>query len=192
MKLVIGLGNIGAHFDGTRHNVGFAVVEAIATAQGWEWLSREKFKATVAEGILHGEKVILAKPNTYYNVSGEAARAIRDFYKIANSDIVVVHDELALPFGTVRTRGSGSDAGNNGIKSIIAHMGDDVARIRVGIANEHLANYDAADYVLSRLNAPEQQQWSDVLRETLTLLHDFIDPNKKFGHTSVRIGQEQK
>lgn len=192
MKLIVGLGNIGAHFDGTRHNVGFAVLDAFAASQNWEWITKEKFKAAIAEGHYAGQKVLLVKPHTFYNLSGEAARAVRDFYKVDNADVVVVHDELALPFGTVRTRSSGSDAGNNGIKSIIAHLGDDVARIRVGIANDHLANYDAADFVLARLAAGEQSQWPQLQREIFTLLHDFIDPKKKFGHTSVRIEQEQK
>lgn len=187
MKLVIGLGNIGAHFDRTRHNAGFAVLDAFATTHGLEWATKEKFKAIIAEGDVHGQKVILAKPTTFYNLSGEAVRAIKDFYKIDNADILVVHDELALPFGTVRTRLGGSDAGNNGIKSIITHCGIDFVRVRTGIANDALANYDAADFVLGRFSAAETADWPKVAKEACQQLDLFIHPDQTLTHTSVRI-----
>lgn len=174
MKLIIGLGNIGAHYDGTRHNVGFAAADAFAEAHGLAWAQKDKFKAVVAEGVLGGEKVILAKATTYYNLTGEAARALKDFYKIDNADILAIHDELALPFGTVRTRRGGSDAGNNGIKSLIAHIGEDFARIRVGIANDHLAGRDAADFVLSALSRDERVQFADIAITIRDIIHDFI------------------
>jgi peptidyl-tRNA hydrolase, PTH1 family len=190
MKLIIGLGNSDAHYDGTRHNTGFAVLDAIAAAQHFEWNTKDKFKTQIAEGMIHNEKVILAKPTTYYNLSGEAVQALKDFYKLANADIVVVHDELALPFGTVRSRGSGSDAGNNGIKNIVQHVGEDFARVRVGIANDHTPAADAADFVLGRLTKEESEQWPHVVRQASELVYQFIDPNKKFEHMSVRISVE--
>lgn len=171
MKLLIGLGNIGPHFDNTRHNVGFAALDAFAAAHGLEWHPKEKFKALVAEGVVNGKKVILAKPTTYYNLSGEAARAIKDFYKLENSDIIVAHDELALQFGTVRTRQEGSDAGNNGIKSMVAHIGSDIARIRIGIANPELQTYDAADFVLGHFTHEEQAQLPTIIKHA----HDAFD-----------------
>jgi peptidyl-tRNA hydrolase, PTH1 family len=187
MKLVIGLGNIGSQYDGTRHNAGFAVLDAIAGQHGLEWVAKAKFKALAAEGVIAGQKVILAKPTTYYNLSGETVRAIKDFYKIDNGDIVIVHDELDLPFGTVRARSGGSDAGNNGMKSIATHIGTDVARIRIGIASEHLANIDAADFVLSRPTKEEAEQWPQATSHAAQLVMQFIDPNQKFEHMSVRI-----
>jgi peptidyl-tRNA hydrolase, PTH1 family len=189
MKLIIGLGNIGPHYEGTRHNAGFAALDAFAGQHGFEWVTKDKFKATVAEGVIDGEKVLLAKPTTYYNLAGEAARILKDFYKIENSDILVVHDELDLPYGTVRARSGGSDAGNNGMKSIATHVGTDVARVRIGIANEHLATTDSADFVLSRPSKEEAEQWPGVLHEATQFLMQFIDPNKKFEHASVRISE---
>lgn len=186
MKLIVGLGNIGAHYDGTRHNVGFAILEVLAAAHNLEWQAKDKFKAHIAEGVLHGQKVMLVKPTTYYNLVGEAIRAIKDFYKIDNTDILLVHDELALPYGTLRTRTAGSDAGNNGVKSVITHVGSDVARVRVGIANDLLPQQDAADFVLGHFTKEEREQWPAIQREATELIQAFIDENKTFGHTSVR------
>jgi PTH1 family peptidyl-tRNA hydrolase len=187
MKLVVGLGNVGAHFTGTRHNVGFAVLDNFAASHNLEWTLKEKFKAIIAEGSIHDQKVILAKPTTFYNLSGESVRAIKDFYKIENTDILIVHDELALPFGTVRTRLGGSDAGNNGIKSVINHCGVDFIRVRTGIANDVLANYDAADFVLGRFSATETADWPKVVKEACHQLDLFIHPDKTLALTSVRI-----
>lgn len=189
MKLIVGLGNIGPHYDGTRHNAGFSVLDAFAGAHNLEWITKDKFKAMITEGFIAGEKVLLAKPTTYYNVSGEAVRAIKDFYKLENIDIMVVHDELDLAYGVVRARVGGSDAGNNGIKSLSQHIGDDVARVRIGIANDRLATTDAADFVLSRFNKEEADNWPHVAREAIRFIEQFIDPNQKFEHTSVRIGE---
>ncbi|HSE61507.1 MAG TPA: aminoacyl-tRNA hydrolase [Candidatus Saccharimonadales bacterium] len=189
MKLIIGLGNVGPHYVGTRHNVGFSVLDAFAAAHHLEWLTKDKYKAVTAEGFIAGEKVMLAKPTTFYNLSGEAARAIKDFYKLENTDILVAHDELDLAFGIVRTRFGGSDAGNNGVKSITQHIGEDVARLRIGIANEHLAASDAADFVLSRFTREEAGALGRVLHEAAQLTTRFIDPEQKFEHTSVRISE---
>jgi peptidyl-tRNA hydrolase, PTH1 family len=186
MKLLIGLGNIGSRYDGTRHNTGFAILETLAAGHNLEWQAKDKFKAHIAEGMLHGEKVMLVKPTTYYNLAGEAVRAIKDFYKIENTDILIIHDELTLSYGTIRTRIGGSDAGNNGIKSIIAHIGEDIARVRVGVANDSLAQQDAADFVLGHFTQEEREQWPIILHTAITLINDFIDNKKTFGHTSVR------
>lgn len=187
MKLVVGLGNIGPNFDGTRHNTGFSILDAFATAKSFSWAVKDKLKSTLAEGELHGQKVILAKPTTYYNLSGESVRAIKDFYKLDNQDILVVHDELALPFGTIRVRLDGTDAGNNGIKSVVSHAGSDIARIRVGIANDQLPQFDAADFVLARFTHNENKTLPALLNEASRLIEQFIDQNQKFEHLSVRI-----
>lgn len=187
MKLIVGLGNIGTHFNSTRHNVGFAVLDDFAAAHNLEWATKEKFKAIIAEGNIHGQKVILAKPTTFYNLSGEAVRAIKDFYKIDNANVVVIHDELALPFGTVRIRIGGSDAGNNGIKSVISHCQADFARIRVGIANDVLANYDAAGFVLGRFSAAELTDWPKMAKKISQHIDLFIHPDHTFAHISEKI-----
>lgn len=183
MKLVIGLGNIGPTYDGTRHNVGFMVLDSFARAHNLDWQTKDKFKAAIAEGLVGTEKVILLKPTTYYNLSGEAVLAAKQFYKIENSHILVVHDELALSFGTLRTRVGGSDAGNNGLKSIIAHVGPDVARIRVGIATDISAKQDAADFVIGRFSHQERTQFADIQKHALDLIGAFIAGD--FNHTTV-------
>lgn len=184
MKLIIGLGNIGREYHQTRHNLGFMVLDNFADANQLSWLKKDKFKSLVAEGVLNGQKIILAKPVTLYNLSGEAAQAIAHFYNIALSDVLVVHDELALPFGAIRSRRGGSDAGNNGLKSIISTIGADFARVRIGIANEYLAKSDAADFVLSRFTAPEQGMLPTLKMHAVERIQAFIDG--AFDHTTVK------
>lgn len=186
MRLIVGLGNIGHTFAGTRHNIGFMSLDALANQNSMVWQSKDKFKATVAEATIAGQKVVLAKPNTLYNLSGDAVRALKDFYKLANEDILVVHDELALPFGTLRTRTGGSDAGNNGIKSILATTGADVSRIRIGTANEHTQSQDTADFVLAQFTPAERQKLPDIQNEIQRLLHAFIEQGR-LPHSSVAV-----
>lgn len=185
MKLIIGLGNIGTQYQNTRHNLGFMVLDAFAEVHGLPWLKKDKFKAMVAEGVVEGQKVVLVKPNTLYNLSGDAAMAVASFYKIPPQHIAIVHDELALPFGAIRLRFGGSDAGNNGLKSIIAAFGPDFARIRIGIANEQLAASDAANFVLSRFSAEEQQKLSAIQKHAMEQLGAFVQDN--FNHTTVKV-----
>lgn len=175
MKLIIGLGNPEERYTNTRHNVGFRVLTAYAESRGSEFQLRDKFKACVAELTIHSEKIILAKPTTYYNNVGEAGRAIADFYKIDPGDILVIHDELALPFGTIRTRIGGSDAGNNGIKSINQHIGTETARIRIGIYNELRDRMDDAQFVLSNFTSSERESLEQtLLTKTHVLMDSFV------------------
>lgn len=183
MKLIVGLGNPDTHYAGTRHNIGFAAIEAWAQTHDISWQNKDKFKARVAEGYVGTQKVIAAQPSTYYNLSGDAVQAIAHFYKIAPADILIVHDELALPFGTVRTRIGGSDAGNNGLKSVIATISSDFARVRVGIANEHSSLQNAADFVLGHLNHEEQQKMPDINKHVTHQIDTFI--SEDFSHTTV-------
>ncbi len=192
MKLIIGLGNPEPQYDLTRHNVGFLLLDRLAAELELSWQPKPKFKGVVAEGVIGGEKALLLKPSTYYNLSGEAARAVVDFYKLAPAqDVLVLHDELALPFGTLRTRLGGSDAGNNGIKNLIAHLGMDFARIRVGIANESSAALPAMDFVLGRLTSTELAGIPDIARHALKFIEDFVHHEKEFAPTSVRLAKDQ-
>ncbi len=156
----------------TRHNVGFALIDAFAKAMGAEWSNKSKFHAHIAEITVDGETIILAKPTTYYNETGSAARALKDFYK--TNDILVIHDDLALPFGTIRVRSKGSDAGNNGIKSLNTHLGEDYRRIRIGMWNEQRHQIDDMNFVMSKLTHDEQHQFDMVIREVNSLLALFI------------------
>ena len=187
MKLVIGLGNPEAKYDGTRHNVGFAMLDMLADDLGISFQDKPKFKAHVAETTVDGEKVLLVKPTTYYNLSGEAMRLIADFYKIDRQDILIIHDELALPLATLRTRKGGSDAGNNGIKSINEHGGEQSARIRIGIWNELRDRMDDVSFVLGKFNAEEQKTLKDLEPTVMALVRAFADGS--FDVTTHRVGE---
>lgn len=175
MKVIFALGNPGSEYVGTRHNTGFMVVDALAKNHSASFAEKTKFRAYTAEFSFEGDKVLLAKPTTFYNDAGLSARALVDFYKLTPAtDVLVIHDELALPFGTIRVRRKGSDAGNNGIKSLNAHIGPDYARLRVGIHSlDHLG--DDAGYVLSRFTSSETKQLKDeIIPKLHALLSDFV------------------
>ncbi|MDB5165461.1 MAG: peptidyl-tRNA hydrolase [Candidatus Saccharibacteria bacterium] len=164
MKLIFAQGNPGDQYTHTRHNVGFQVIDDFAAKQKVTFGSKPKFLADIAELTNGGEKVLLVKPTTLYNETGRSARALVDFYKLdPATDILVIHDDLALPFGTLRTREKGSDAGNNGIKSLNAHIDHNYARLRIGIYNDLRERMDDADFVLSRFSKDEQTTLSDTI-----------------------------
>jgi PTH1 family peptidyl-tRNA hydrolase len=134
MKLFVGLGNPGAEYARNRHNVGYLAVDAIASAHGFApW--RSKFHGQVADGRLGAEKVLLLKPGTFMNLSGDAVRAAMQFYRLEPADVVVFHDELDLAPGRVRVKTGGGTAGHNGLRSIGAHVGPDFTRVRIGIGH---------------------------------------------------------
>jgi PTH1 family peptidyl-tRNA hydrolase len=193
MKLVIGLGNPEPKYDLTRHNIGFLLLDRFSSQLDASWQEKSKFKALTAEVHIGGEKALLVKPTTYYNLTGEAVRALVDFYKLTPAtDIVVLHDELALPFGTLRTRLDGSDAGNNGIKSLIGHLGSEFARIRVGIAPHDTAHkQDAVDFVLGKFTMAEQKSLDDIAHHALEFIENFVHKEKEFAPRSVRIQKDQ-
>jgi peptidyl-tRNA hydrolase, PTH1 family len=185
-KLIVGLGNYGGEYAGSRHNTGFAMLNGLAQSHGAQFQEKSKFKGYVAEFEADGEKILLLKPMTFYNLSGEAVRAVCDFYKIANDDVLVVHDELALPFGTIRARTGGSDAGNNGIKSVHQHIGDQFARVRIGVANELRERMDDADFVLSKFSQEEVEKLKKELTPRVGELVDkFIAGD--FPHDTHRV-----
>lgn len=168
VTLIVGLGNIGKEYDGTRHNIGFASLDSYREANAFpQWQEKSKFKAYISEDFVGGKKVILAKPTTYMNLSGESIKALKDFYKLANSDITIIHDELDLPFGTVKEKQSGGSAGNNGLKSIISHIGADFKRIRIGIKNDLLEKMEASDFVLAKFSAQEKKQLDKIIKAAL-------------------------
>lgn len=185
MKLIFGLGNPESHYDGTRHNVGFFVLNELVQQQGAAFKHSVKFKADIAEYTVGETRVLLAKPTTYYNLVGESARAIVDFYKLNPQDVLIIHDELALPFGTLRTRQGGSDAGNNGIKSLNQHLGPDTQRLRIGIWNELRDKMDDADFVLAKFSSTERQQLAAISEVVTQQIDDFIAG--KLAHHTLRV-----
>ena len=163
MKVIVGLGNPTDQYKGTRHNVGFMAIDRIAEANHIN-INQHKFKAMVGSGFIGGSKVLLVKPLTYMNLSGESLRPIMDFYKVDLSDILVIYDDISLEPGMLRLRTKGSAGGHNGMKSIIKHLGGDTfPRIRVGIGGEKHPGQDLADYVLGHFKEDEKELLSDAL-----------------------------
>jgi len=162
MKLFVGLGNPGAKYAGNRHNIGFMAVERIAADHGFgPW--KRAFKGLVSEGRLGAEKVVLLKPETFMNLSGEAVQAAMAFYKLAPADVVVFHDELDLAPGKLRVKQGGGHAGHNGLRSIHGHVGEAYGRVRMGIG--HPGHKDAvAAYVLHDFAKADQDWLDDLLR----------------------------
>lgn len=149
MKIIVGLGNPGIKYAGTRHNIGFSVIDELAEKYNIA-LDGKKHKAVFGKGMIEGEKVILAMPQTFMNLSGESVRELIDYYKCGPEDVIIVYDDIDLDVGKLRIREKGSAGGHNGMKNIIAHLGtQEFVRIRVGVG-EKPRGMDLADYVLSR------------------------------------------
>ena len=156
MYLIAGLGNPSRTYEGTRHNIGFTMIDAIGNKFGID-VTTKKHKALVGRGMIDGIRVILAKPQTYMNLSGESIREITDFYKIEPENIIIIYDDISLDVGQLRIRKKGSAGGHNGVKNIIAHLGtQEFPRIKVGIGNKP-EGWDLADYVLSKYTKAEQE-----------------------------------
>jgi peptidyl-tRNA hydrolase, PTH1 family len=160
--LIAGLGNPGPEYVGNRHNAGFMVADVLAARMGGRF-KRDRSRAAVATGRLAGVPVTLAKPLSFMNLSGRPVAALRTFYKIPPDRIVVVHDELDLPFGTLRLKLGGGDNGHNGLRSVTAALGTrDYFRVRVGIGRPP-GRMDPADYVLHDFSSPERKLVPEVL-----------------------------
>jgi peptidyl-tRNA hydrolase, PTH1 family len=163
--LIAGLGNPGSEYAGNRHNCGFMVADVLAGRmnQGGVRFRRDRSRARVAEGRLVGHAVTLAKPQTFMNLSGRPVAALRAFYKVPVERIVVIHDELDIPFGTLRLKQGGGDNGHNGLRSVTAALGTrDYMRVRVGIGRPP-GRMDPADFVLHDFSAAERKVLPDVL-----------------------------
>ena len=175
MKLIFAQGNPGSKYARTRHNAGFLAIDFYARQHAATFQAKAKFHADIAETTVGEEKVLLVKPTTFYNETGQSARTLADFYKLQGSDILVLHDELSLPFGTLRLREKGSDAGNNGIKSLNAHLGEDYTRLRIGTWNELADRAGSFDFVLSNFSAEESAKLeSDIFPKVTDIIGDFI------------------
>ncbi|MDR0956189.1 MAG: aminoacyl-tRNA hydrolase [Candidatus Nomurabacteria bacterium] len=179
MKLIVGLGNPSAQYSGTRHNFGWAALDFLAEKLGADnFKQKTKIRAAIAEVEIAGEKILLNKPLTFYNLSGETVRAIRDFYNLKNSDILAIHDDLDLPVGTLRARVGGSDGGNNGVKSLNQNLGAAFARIRIGSgispgADGSTRPENPIDYVLSRPSADDLAKLKQLLPKILEIVENF-------------------
>ncbi|MCH5274635.1 MAG: aminoacyl-tRNA hydrolase [Lachnospiraceae bacterium] len=188
MFIIVGLGNPGREYEDTRHNIGFHVIETLAEQEQIPVLEK-KHRALIGKGYIGGQKVILAKPLTYMNLSGESVRELVDYYKIdEREELIIVSDDISLPPGQLRLRKKGSAGGHNGLKNIIAHLGhEEFMRLKMGVG-EKPEGWDLADYVLGHFSREEKKEMEKAAGEAAdairTLLRDgpaaaMNDFNKK-------------
>lgn len=179
MYIIAGLGNPGKQYEGTRHNIGWQVIDALAEKHGIRVLEN-KFRGLIGKGIINGEKVILVKPLTYMNLSGECIGELVNYFKIDETcELIVIADDISLDVGFIRMRKKGSAGGHNGLKNIIAHLGhENFIRMKMGVGDKP-AGYDLADYVLGHFNKEENEILAESKKNAVlaieTILSDGID-----------------
>lgn len=175
MFIIAGLGNPGLRYEGTRHNAGFAVIDALADKYHIS-VDGRKARAYIGKGIIGGSKVILAKPQTYMNLSGESLRGLTDYYKIdVERELLVIYDDISLSPGQIRIRKKGSAGGHNGIKNIIVHLGTQVfPRIKMGVG-EKPREFDLADHVLSRFSKEERKQMEEGCEKAVSAVELILE-----------------
>ena len=184
--VIAGLGNPGKEYENTRHNVGFACIDALKEAQREfsEWQEKKTLHCNISSGNFGQTKVILVKPTTFMNESGRAIQGALNFYKLSTKQLTVVHDELDIPFGQIRTRQGGGHAGHNGIRSVIQYIGDDFGRVRIGIDNpDKPGQQDSADYVLGKFTKKEQAEIPKLTREVQSILIELIYRGELYADT---------
>lgn len=164
MYIIVGLGNPGKQYEGTRHNIGFDVIDALADKYNISVIEK-KHKALIGKGIVAGQKAVLVKPLTFMNLSGESVREVLDFYKVdEEEELIVVYDDISLKPGGLRIRGKGSAGGHNGIKNILQHLGHDVfKRVKVGVG-EKPKDWDLVDHVLGRFTTEERKLVDETVK----------------------------
>ena len=167
MYIIAGLGNPDLKYRGTRHNAGFCALDALAERNRIQVASRQH-RALTGKGMIHGQKVILAKPQTYMNLSGESVKLAGGFYKIPPDHVLVVSDDVALPLGKLRIRAGGSAGGHNGLKNIIAHLGtDQFPRIRVGVGAPEHPDHEMIDWVIGKFSPAEKKVVDEAVSRAL-------------------------
>lgn len=173
IRAIVGLGNPGAEYEYTRHNAGFWFVDLLAEAGGAQYRVESKFRGVLAKVRIGGADLLLLKPATYMNRSGEAAQALASFYKFTPGEILVAHDELDLPPGTARLKRGGGHGGHNGLRSLHQYLGEHYARLRLGIG--HPGNKDLVhDYVLGRPSQPDLHLIEDALARSQAALETLM------------------
>lgn len=177
MYIIVGLGNPEKKYDNTRHNIGFASIDMLADKYNIT-VNEVKHKAVLGKGVINGQKVVLVKPLTYMNLSGEAVRSVIDYYKIdEEEELIVIYDDISLDVGQIRIRKKGSAGGHNGIKNIILHLGHDkFKRIKVGVG-EKPKSYDLADWVLGHFAGEDQVTLKEGLNNVDTTVNLILQEN---------------
>jgi PTH1 family peptidyl-tRNA hydrolase len=174
MKWIVGLGNPGKQYEHTRHNIGFEVIDALSSQFAIP-LDQSKFKGLYGMGLHKGEKILLLKPLTYMNLSGESIKAVMDYYKLDLEDLLVIYDDLDLPAGKIRLRQKGSPGGHNGIKSTVAHLGtQQFNRIRIGI-DRPKNGMSVSDYVLGKFHKDEQPFMLEAVKKSTDACQAWLD-----------------
>lgn len=172
MKLVVGLGNPGKEYEKTRHNVGFMVLDALASHYNFSF-TKNKFQGLYGETIINNEKVIFLKPQKYMNLSGEVIKSFLSFYKIDICDLLLFHDDLDLPCGKIRIKQKGSSGGHNGLKDIEKNIGtQEYNRVKIGIANNK--DIDTKDYVLGNFSKDEMENINNSVKTSVKIFEDFL------------------
>jgi PTH1 family peptidyl-tRNA hydrolase len=184
LRVIVGLGNPGPEHQVTRHNAGFWFVDVLARQHGAEFRDYRKFSGEIARVTISGRELILLKPTTYMNRSGLSVRQLSDFYKIAPDDILVVYDELDLPVGSIRLKQGGGHGGHNGMRDIIAHIGESFWRLRLGIG--HPGNKaDVIDYVLSRAPSHEEDLIMDAVSQAADAMPVILEQGAERAMTKL-------
>lgn len=175
MYIIVGLGNPKKEYDNTRHNIGFDVIDALAE-DNRIGMTEKKHKAIIGKGIIAGQKVILVKPQTYMNLSGESVRELIDYYKVDETEeLIVISDDISLDVGQLRIRKKGSAGGHNGLKNIIMHLGHDTfQRVKMGVG-EKPKHFDLADYVLGHFSKEERSVMNDSIKDACKAIEMMIN-----------------
>ncbi|RKH54604.1 aminoacyl-tRNA hydrolase [Corallococcus llansteffanensis] len=176
MKLICGLGNPGREYERHRHNIGFMVVDALLARARAE-LTQDKFQARVGQGTLGGERILFVEPQTFMNLSGRSVAEAARFYKVAVQDVLVIHDELDLPFARLQLKAGGGAGGHNGLKSLVSSLGEDAfIRVRVGIGKPEGPNAKerVAGYVLSNFDDGERRQLEELISRAADMAESWV------------------
>ena len=192
MYIIAGLGNPTKEYDKTRHNVGFEVIDRLADRYDID-VSERKHRAFCGKGMIEGQKVLLVKPQTFMNLSGESLRSVVDYYKVMPEELVVIYDDISLPPGQLRIRLKGSAGGHNGIKNIIAHLGtQEFPRIKVGVGAKP-PRMDLKDYVLSRVSKGEQELMDEAFQEAAQAVAMMIGEgaDRAMNHFNTKKKEEE-
>ncbi len=182
--LLVGLGNPGAKYDLTRHNVGFLCIDEFVakTEEMGDWVDNKKLKCHLSRGEINGLSVLAVKPMTFMNDSGQGVQAVANFYKIHPDQVVAVHDELDIDFGQIRTRVGGSDAGHNGVKSVTQQIGEGYGRIRIGIGPKQPAQINSEDFVLQKFSKDQQAELPNLTKEVIAIFSEYLYGDQKLPH----------
>jgi PTH1 family peptidyl-tRNA hydrolase len=176
MIILLGLGNPGKEYEKTRHNVGFRVLDFLRVENALpEFKLEKKFKAEIAEGILGAQKVLLVQPQTYMNLSGDAAQAILNFYKLTPANLIVIHDDTDLPFGTLRIRATGGSGGHNGVKDLLEKLGtENFPRIRLGVSDEFREQTPTDEFVLANFSKEEEKALPEIIGRAAEAVREIV------------------